>query len=149
MLWLAEPDACVTCQGFAGRIAAAGQPFDIAFASIFTDKPHLWPAGPVEHPPAHPSCRCECVVWLGVAPGATGPSLPEALQREAQRSILKGWSLPSESGAERIRAARKALARNPAAPASVKAYSRRAVTAGRFPTRTVPHYSRPAAKTKP
>jgi hypothetical protein len=93
------------------------------------------------------NCRCELVPWLGTQPGVSSPSLPEALQREARRAILKGWSLPSESGAERIRAARKVLARNPAAPASVKAYARRAVNAGHFPTRDVPHYTPPVRKT--
>jgi hypothetical protein len=141
MLWLAEPDCCTTCAGFAGRLTSAGEPFDAKFASTFTDKPHIWPDGPVEQPPAHPHCRCELVPWLGTAPGASGPSLPEVLQREARRAIYKGWSLPSESQPERIRAARKLLARNTIAPASVKDYSRRAVKAGRFPTRNVPHYT--------
>jgi hypothetical protein len=149
MLWLAEPDACTTCLGFAGRLAPAGQPFDLAHAATFTDKPHLWPPGPLEHPPAHPHCRCQAVPYLGHAPGAPDPSLPEALQREAQRSILRGWSLPTESGPERVRAARKLLARNPKAPASVKAYSRRAVVAGRFPTRAVLHRGAGGVKTKP
>ena len=149
-LCFAEPDCCTTCAGLAGRVAAPGQPFDARFASTFTDKPHLWPPGPLEHPPWHPSCRCRAETYLGVEPAASGPSLPLALQREARRAILKGWSLPSESQPERIRAARKTLARNAAAPASVKAYSRRAVAAGRFPTRDVPRYApRPgAAKTK-
>jgi hypothetical protein len=151
LLWLVEPDCCTSCAGFAGRIAPAGQPFDTKLAYTFTDKPRIWPPGPVEHPGLHPSCRCECVPYLGVEAGASGPSLPAVLQREARRAILKGWSLPSESGAERIRAARKALARNPVAPKSVKAYSRRAVAAGRFPDRNVPHHiTRPwAATTSP
>lgn len=149
LLWLAEPDCCTTCAGFAGRLAPAGQPFDIRLASTFTDSPHLWPPGPVEQPPAHPHCRCELVPWLGVEPGATGPSLPEALQREARRAILKGWSLPSESNAERIRAARKLLARHPAAPKTVLAYSRRAVAAGQFPNRNVPHHTPRPRPAKP
>jgi hypothetical protein len=151
LLWLASPDCCTTCAGFAGRTTSPGQPFDMKLASTFTDKPRIWPPGPVEQPPIHPHDRCEIVPYLGAEPGATGPSLPEALQREARRAILKGWSLPSESGPERIRAARKVLARNPTAPASVKAYARRAVKAGRFPTRNVPHRAAPvrrAAKAK-
>jgi hypothetical protein len=147
LLVLAEPDCCTTCAGLAGRTTPAGQPFDAKFAFTFTDSPHIWPEGPLEQPAWHPHCRCECVPYLGTAPGATGPSLPEALQREARRAILKGWSLPSESGPERIRAARKVLARNVAAPASVKAYARRAVNAGRFPTRDVPHRAPPVRRT--
>lgn len=148
-LILAEPDCCTTCAGLAGRTAPAGQPFDTKLASTYTDKPHLWPAGPLMHPPWHPNCRCEACTYLGPAPGAPGPSLPEALQREARRAVLKGWSLPTESNAERIRAARKALARNPAVPKAVLAYSRRAVSAGRFPTRDAPHRTRAKTKTKP
>lgn len=152
LLDLAEPDCCTTCAGLAGRTAAAGQPFDSRFLLTFTDKPHIWPDGPLHQPPWHPHCRCECVIYLGVQSGATGLSLPEALQREARRAIYKGWSLPSESGPERIRAARKLLARNAVAPTTVKAYARRAVAAGKFPNRTVPHRTSPARRaptTKP
>jgi hypothetical protein len=41
-------------------------------------------------------------------------SLPESLRREAERSVLKGWALPSEADASRRRAAEALLARGPA-----------------------------------
>ena len=135
-LWFAEPDACLSCQGMAGRLADPGEPFNAAFASTFTPKPRIWPPGPIETCPLHPHCRCRVSPYLG-AVGA-GTNLPAALRREAQRAVLKGWSLPSESGPERVRAAQQLLNRGVSAPKSVQAYARAAVRRGHFTTRTVP-----------
>lgn len=135
-MWWAEPDACLSCAGMAGRLADPGQPFNVAFAATFTDKPRIWPPGPIESCPLHPHCRCRVTIWTGSATG--GVDLPAALRREAQRAVLKGWSLPSESNPERVRAAQQLLARGVAAPKTVKAYARAAVRRGRFTTRTVP-----------
>lgn len=77
-------------------------------------------------PPIHPRCRCE------VAP-YDDPAVPRALRRESIRSVLRGFSLPSESEAARVRAAAAMLQRRPNAPASVLAYARRAVERGKFP----------------
>ncbi|MEC3974744.1 hypothetical protein [Amycolatopsis sp. H20-H5] len=75
--------------------------------------------------------------------------LPAALRREAERSILNGYALPSESESVRVQAADKLLARigqqknAPApsgwrVPASVKKRAERALTKGTFTTRSVP-----------
>lgn len=135
-LWIAEPDACLTCAGMSGRLADPGEPFDPQYAAAFTPKPRIWPPGDITTPPIHPHCRCRVTVWLGSAAG--GADFPQALRREAQRAVLKGWSLPSESGPERVRAAQRLLARGVNAPKSIQAYARTAVRRGRFPTRTVP-----------
>jgi hypothetical protein len=135
-LWWAEPDACLTCIGMAGRLADPGEPFDQGFAATFTPKPRIWPPGPIQTCPLHPHCRCRVTVWLGS--DTAGTDLPAALRREAQRAVLKGWSLPSESNPARVQAAQQLLNRGVTAPKSGQAYARAAVRRGRFTTRTVP-----------
>jgi len=150
-LWIALPDACLSCQGMSGRVAPAGQPFDDGYLSTFTDKPTLpWPAGgSFDGPPLHPHDRCRIVPWLGATVIGTpnpwgaqqaigGHDLPDALRREARRAVVKGWSLPSESQASRLRAADRLLARGANLPKTVQAYGRAAVRRGRFPSRSVP-----------
>lgn len=135
-LLIAEPDACLTCAGMSGRLADPGEPFDAAFAATFTPKPRIWPPGPIVAPPIHPHCRCRITIWRGSAAGGT--DFPAALRREAQRAVLKGWSLPSESGPARIRAAQQLLTRGVTAPQSVQAQARAAIRRGRFANRAVP-----------
>lgn len=129
MVWEAERDACVFCLALAGEVVEqAGDPFPV---------PDLYAPVPAsmrstsERPPLHPHCRCQLAV-LG------DPSYAEALKREAQRSILRGHSLASESQAVRVRAAARLLERDPQAPKSVKAYAAAAVKRGRFPTYEAP-----------
>lgn len=62
----------------------------------------------------------------------------EALRREADRSVLRGFSLESESMKTRIEAADRLVKRGVDAPKSVVAFARRAVKAGAFPTRGRP-----------
>ena len=63
----------------------------------------------------------------------------DALRREADRSVLRGFSLESESMKVRIDAARRLLADpNLVAPKSVIDFARRAVRNGAFPTRGRP-----------
>ncbi|MGW4129488.1 hypothetical protein [Amycolatopsis japonica] len=75
--------------------------------------------------------------------------LPEVLRREAERSILNGYALPSESERVRARAANRLLSligdgknsRSPSGwrvPASVKKRAERALSKGTFTTRSVP-----------
>lgn len=106
LVFVPERDACVRhCNPRAGDVGEAA-----------TSDP----------PPLHPWCRCRLEPF-------TDPGVPRALKREAVRSTLRGFSLPSESEAERLRAAAELLRRQPAAPESVKAYARRAVREGKFP----------------
>lgn len=132
-VWVAERDACLHCLGHAGHVVAAGEDFPAGLT--YSVKPSG--LDPVAAPPLHPNCRCTCSPWR---PEWTGPggSFPAALAREAQRSVLKGWSLESESNTARLAAA-AALLRSPLiAPASVKAEARRAVRRGAFASRVVP-----------
>jgi len=152
LMWVAERDACLACIAYSGVRAAAGQAFppDLTYGT----KPITpWPDGILELPPLHPNCRCRVTPWLGhdVA-GALDASVPgwaegresaavalsDALKREAQRSVLKGWSLESEPNALRIRAADQLLKRGVNLPKSVQETARRAVIRNQFASRSVP-----------
>lgn len=149
LLWVAERNACVVCLALAGHIAdpSEGLGFD-EFATYGPyPAPTVWPPGmPLMRPPRHPHCRCQVCVWLGSVNPGFG-SLPESLRREAARSILKGWSLPSESNRVRLEAARQLLAAGGRGlPKTVQERSAADVARGRFESRTVPKY-RPKEKT--
>lgn len=77
------------------------------------------------------NCRCE------VEP-LRSQEYADALRREADRSVLRGFSLESESMKTRIEAAEDLLDRDPDAPRSVIEFARDAVDEGRFPTRGRP-----------
>lgn len=149
LLWVAERNACVVCLALAGHIADPGQ--GLGFDEFATYGPYpaptVWPPGmPLMRPPRHPHCRCQVCVWLGALNPGFG-SLPESLRREAARSILKGWSLPSESNRVRLEAARQLLAAGGRGlPKTVQERSAADVARGRFESRTVPHH-RPKEKT--
>lgn len=133
-LWLAERDACVHCLAYAGQVAPVGGSFPVGLT--FGDKPLVpWP-DPHVLPgcPLHPHCRCRTTPWLGSVPGYTGPDLPAVLKREAERSILTGWRMESESERVRLRAAARALRRGTTLPKSVQQRARQAVKRGRFTT---------------
>ncbi|MET0911414.1 MAG: hypothetical protein ABWZ99_18260 [Ilumatobacteraceae bacterium] len=126
-VWVAETNACVTCLAYSGRVANPGK----TFPSGLTYGKRSTVSERLDVPPAHPHCRCT------VEP-LNDPSYAAALRREADRSVLRGFSLPSESMSVRIDAARRLLDRGVSAPKSVIAYARRQVKAGSFPTRGRP-----------
>lgn len=140
VIWIAERDACVVCAALSGHVANPGEGggFD-EFATFGPHRPAApWPPGhPLLQPPRHPRCRCQLQAWYA----SLQPDFPSALKREAARSILKGWSRPSESHSIRIAAARQLLAAGGAGlPISVQRASAHAVAAGRFTTRSVPRW---------
>lgn len=107
-LWVTEPDACVVCLAYAGRLADRDGRFPGGLsmdpASRSTTK------AAIEGPPKHPHCRCRLVPWLDEwAHGAI--ALPELLRQQALRSVATGRGRPTESRTARIRAARVLLAR--------------------------------------
>lgn len=122
MVWISERDGCVHCTAYAGvRSTLTGFPKDLTFGS----KPLEVGGKTLPHPPLHPHCRCR------VEPNITD-EYADALKREAVRSILKGFSMDSESDKVRIDAAKRLLDEDPVAPASVKKYAERAITKGSF-----------------
>lgn len=157
LLWVAEPDACVVCLALSGHLAdpSTGEWFD---EEATFGKPgsamRVWPFDmPLKGPPRHPHCRCVPELWFGPALLPGGPAdtslynapalsatvdLPAALRREAKRSVLYGWSLPSESGTVRLKAAELLLAKGAGLPKSVEDRARKAVKAGKFDNRIHP-----------
>lgn len=124
VVWVAERDACVNCVALAGQVARPGQSFDGSLT--WGDKPIQWP-GFNGRPPRHPNCRCRLIPWDG------GRETPDALKREAERSIARGWSLPTESNAARLRALDRLLKQGTGLPPSVVRRARAALAAGNWP----------------
>lgn len=128
-LWVGERDACVHCLAYVGHVATSGDPFPAGLT--FGAKPLA--REPVPDPPLHPRCRCRIRLWSSEW-DAPGTSTPDALKREALRSVLRGWSLPSESERTRLDAAERLLKRGGLdMPKSVQDYARRSLKAGHFP----------------
>lgn len=134
-LWIAERDACVNCAAYAGLTVAANATFP---AGLSWDPNQRGRVPALDAPPLHPNCRCRVVAWNDSWAEEGVTSMPDAVRREARRSVARGWSLPTESGAARIRAARELLRAGAGLPRSVEEFARLAVQAGRFADRTVP-----------
>jgi hypothetical protein len=126
-VWVAETNACVACLAYSGIIAQPGK----VFPGGLTYGAKAYHRDPVETPPRHPHCRCT------VEP-LHDASYAAALRREADRSVLRGFSLASESMAVRIDAADRLVRHGVDAPKTVIAYARRSIKAGAFPTRGRP-----------
>jgi hypothetical protein len=139
-MWVPERDACARCLRYAGlRLIRPGDrfPAGLSYDPAQADSD----AGKVSGPPLHPHCRCE----LQLISKGQSEDASKALQREAQRSILKGWSLPSEGDASRRRAA-AALVGKAELPKSVKAEARKRLAEGPGFTRDVPTGNESAAE---
>jgi hypothetical protein len=126
-VWIAETNACVECLAYSGRVAKPGK----TFPGGLTYGAKSYNPEPIAYPPRHPRCRCT------VEP-LRSSEYADALRREADRSVLRGYSLESESMKTRIDAADRLVARGVDAPKSVIAYARRSIKAGEFPTRGRP-----------
>lgn len=129
-MWRAERDACLYCLAYQGNYAEEGADFPAGLT--FAAAPLT--TGPVPDPPMHPYCRCEVVL---VSLDRVGP-VSDALKREAERSVLKGWSRPSESEKARVEAADRLVKRGTKLPASVQKSAKTAVKKGHFDSRSVP-----------
>lgn len=129
-VWVAETNACVDCLAYSGRVAQPGKSFPAGLT--YGKRARSRASGDVRMPPLHPNCRC-------LVEPLNDPSYAKALRREADRSVLRGFSLKSESMSVRVDAAERLLAKSPNAPKSVIAYAQKAVKAGEFPTRGRPN----------
>lgn len=129
-VWVSEADACTACLAYTGRVVKADEPFP---GGLSWDPRQRSPRAPaIEGPPKHPSCRCRVVPWSS-AWRADGIPFPEALRREAERSIGYGRARPSESRAVRLRAARELLRAVDDLLPAVETTARSALCDGRFP----------------
>lgn len=126
-VWVAETDACVHCLAYSGRVADPGK----AFPGGLTYGRKSYYPDTIETPPRHPRCRCT------VEP-LHSQEYADALRREADRSVLRGFSLPSESMKVRVEAAHDLVEAGVDAPKSVIEYARRSVKRGAFTTRGRP-----------
>lgn len=124
-VWVAETNACVRCLKYSGRVAPAGGEFP---GGLTYGRPRYATNGPLPHPPLHPHCRCT------VEP-LRSKDYAKALRREADRSVLRGFSLESESMGTRIDAAERLLNSGVDAPKSVLDYAAAAIKRGEFTTR--------------
>ncbi len=124
LVWRAERDACVHCLAYQGHSPVRGR----YQAGLTFGKKPLKQNGPLTMPPLHPNCRCtQWVIHRDVV-----EPVRVALIREAKRSILRGWSVESESQAQRLDAAARLLAKPNGLPKSVQDYARSAVKRGEF-----------------
>lgn len=123
-VWVAETNACVHCLAYAGQVADPGKSFP---GGLTYGKKSYYPNA-IATPPRHPRCRCT------VEP-LNDQSYADALKREADRSILRGFSLESESMGVRLDAAKRLVDGGVTAPKSVIAFAEKSIKAGGFPTR--------------
>lgn len=126
-VWVAEVNACVECLAYSGKVAKPGKDFP----GGLTYGAKSYNPEPIPFPPRHPRCRCTVEVLRS-------KEYATSLRREADRSVLRGFSLESESMSTRVDAARRLIENDVDAPKSVIAFARRAVKAGEFPTRGRP-----------
>jgi hypothetical protein len=131
-IWLAERDACATCLALSGEVSVDGR-WD-PDATFGPSPLAVWPGPDLTDPPRHPRCRCRSQPWLGSEMPDGVPDLREVLKREAERSILTGWRLPSESERLRLGAAERLLVSGTNLPSTVQARARQAVKRGSFDT---------------
>lgn len=132
LLWVAERDACVICLAYSGYISTNGV---FPGGLTFDPKRVAYGGDPLDGPPAHPHCRC--CVWAVDSKIKWDP-IAGSLRREAQRSVAKGWKLPSESNASRQRAASGLLSHPTLLPKSVIAEARKRLSSGNLGPGNVP-----------
>lgn len=139
VVWVAERDACLHCLAYQGEVANQGGWFrgGLTFYVGPGGQPKPLNTGPLWSPPLHPNCRCRLQVWAGYDVGRFGPDaaqldgVPQMLKREAQRSVLRGFS-DHDSEPARLRAADVLLQGATLLGGSVERRARDDVQAGEF-----------------
>lgn len=158
LLWIAERDSCLTCAALAGHLSDRETGL-FGDGAGFGGRRAQFAGSEFVGPPAHEHCRCRVTPWLDPeqqdlrdaiprqrGSALTDPTLPEALRREAERSVLNGWALPSEPTSVRVKAAQLLLDRITdglassgwQVPTSVRRDATRDLKAGKFRTRAFP-----------
>lgn len=137
VVWQAERDACLRCLALSGDVVDpnVGEGFDEykTFGKPGS-APLPWPPGmPFMGPPAHPNCRCRLRIIA-----ADNTQVPEALKREAERTVARGWSNHA-SRVSRLDAANRLVHHANRLPRTVNERAARDVGRGSFSTR---HFSR-------
>lgn len=133
LMWVPERDACARCLRYAGlRLLRRGDQFPGGLS--FDPAQDTTDASKISGPPLHPHCRCE----LQAVTKGDSEEASQALVREAERSILKGWALASEKAASRQRAAKALLAAGTDLPVSVKREAAKRLNEDQPFTRPVP-----------
>jgi hypothetical protein len=124
IIWVPERNACLSCLAYAGFHVKPGELFPAGLTYGKT------PANrqAVPFPPLHPNCRCRIEGWFGEE------SYAEALKREAQRNVARGFSEFASTPAK-VEAARKLITRRTRLPKTVRARAARDVQAGAFSSR--------------
>jgi len=125
-VWIAERNACVECLAYSGKVAQPGGKYPNGLT--YGRKAYSAKWGTFQ-PPKHPNCRCDQELLFS-------QDYADALGREADRSVLRGFSLENEGMGVRVAAAERLLAKpGLVAPKSVKAYAAKAEKTGKFPNR--------------
>jgi hypothetical protein len=135
VVWVAERDACLVCLALSGHVSDPNQ--GVGFDEDATFGPHrptpVWPPGmPLMAPPRHPNCRCRLRII-----SADNVLVPEALRREAERSVARGFS-GYDSKRARLHAADRLISRANRLPRSVNERAAKDVARGRFSDRHKP-----------
>lgn len=136
VVWVAEKDACLVCLGLSGHLIDpnSGEGFD---EEATFGKPGsamaVWPLGmPLMAPPRHPNCRCRLRIIR-----VTDVMVIEALRREAERSVARGWS-GHDSRKSRLGAADRLVRSANRLPMTVNDRATKDVGRGSFSTRHRP-----------
>jgi len=135
VVWVAERDACLVCLALSGHVADPNE--GIGFDEDATFGPHrptpVWPPGmPLMAPPRHPNCRCRLRIIR-----ADNVLVIEALRREAERSVARGWS-GYDSKRARLHAADRLIAHANRLPRTVQERAARDAARGAFSSRHKP-----------
>lgn len=123
VVWVAERNACVRCLKYAGTVVEKGElfPGGLSYGSRVYEGPDM------RTPKVHPYERCHLEPLRD-------QSYADALRREADRSVLRGFALESESRSARVDAAKTLLADGVDAPKSVIKFAERSIKKGNFGT---------------
>lgn len=133
LLWSAERNACLKCYAYSGLAVTPGEVFPVGL-TLGTGTSTL---GGVPYPPLHRYCRCRVMPYSGPDATQLGEDAASGLQREANRSVARGWS-DYASLPERLRAVDLLLARGFLLPKTVLARAARDRRRGSFSQRHRP-----------